>query len=117
VVMFLRPMTCGVDLATKGIRFIGCGGHEAMIGAAEKRLAVVTGQLSAKTGLTNRERRVLNRERNLLSYWLMPERDNLTRAGDARYARRKKATMKKLLWLARKLDRIEIVGTRKCSAN
>jgi len=110
-------MTCGVDLATKMIRFAGCENREAMTAAAEKRLALVSAQLNGKGGLTNRERRVLSRERNLLSYWLMPERDNLTRARDAGYARRKKATMKKLLWRARKLDRIGIVGTRKRRAS
>jgi len=76
-------MTCEVDLTTKEIRFLGYGGDEAMINAAEKRLALVTSQLSARSGLTNRERRELNREGNILRRWLSPDGKKLaTQRGD-----------------------------------
>jgi hypothetical protein len=64
---------CEVDLETKEIRFLGCEDDEAMINAAEKRLALVTSQLSARSGLTNRERRELNREGDILCRWLFPD--------------------------------------------
>jgi hypothetical protein len=62
-------MTCEVDLATKGIRFLGCEGYEAMTSAVDERIAQLTSRLDARSGLTNRERRALNRERNFLQKW------------------------------------------------
>jgi hypothetical protein len=64
---------CEVNLETKKIRFLGCEDGEAMINAAEKRLALVTSRLSARSGLTNRYRRELNREGNILRRWLSPD--------------------------------------------
>ena len=64
---------CEVDLKTRAIRFLGCEDQEAMISAAEKRVALVTSQLDERSGLTNRERRALNREANILRRWLSPD--------------------------------------------
>jgi hypothetical protein len=69
-----KPLpSCEVDLEAKTIRFFACRDQEAMISAAEKRFALVTGQLDARSGLTNRERRALNREANILRRWLFPD--------------------------------------------
>ena len=60
---------CDVDLKTRAIRFLGCADREAMISAAEKRAAAVSGMIGAHTGFTNRQRQRMNRERNFLHWW------------------------------------------------
>jgi hypothetical protein len=58
-----------VDLKTRAIRFLGCKDQEAMISAAENRVAALSSMIGARSGFTNRERRGMNRERNCLHRW------------------------------------------------
>ena len=60
---------CDVDLKTRAIRFLGCADREAMISAAEKRVAALSDMIAARSGFTNRQRREMNRERNFLHKW------------------------------------------------
>jgi hypothetical protein len=60
---------CEVDLKTRAIRFLGCEGQEAMIRAAEHRLAALSDMIGAHSGFTNRQRQGMNRERNFLRRW------------------------------------------------
>jgi hypothetical protein len=60
---------CDVDLKTRAIRFLGCEDQEAMIRAAEHRLAALSDMIGAHSGFTNRQRQGMNRERNFLRRW------------------------------------------------
>jgi hypothetical protein len=64
---------CEVDLKTRAIRFLGCEDQEAMIRAAEHRLAASSDMIGARSGFTNRDRRALNQEIKILRRWLSPD--------------------------------------------
>lgn len=71
---------CDVDLKTRAIRFLDCADREAMISAAEKRVAALSSMIGARRGFTNRQRQRMNRERNFLRKWRSdwPWRDEVT---------------------------------------
>lgn len=71
---------CEVDLKTRAIRFLGCEDQEAMISAAENRVAALSSMIGARSGFTNRQRQGMNRERNFLRKWryAWPWQDNGT---------------------------------------
>jgi hypothetical protein len=64
--------TCGVDLATKTIRFEGCEDRAARCAAINARIKLLEDMMARSKGFTNRERRAMKAEKDFLEWAFYP---------------------------------------------